>query len=369
MSSAAASPIRFALAGVGNCASSLLQGIALAHQLGGDNLPGLMSPILGGYRVTDLLPVAAFDIDTRKVGCPLRQAVFAEPNNARLFCRELPPAWDAVTVSPAPALDGVAAHLASYPPAQRVEPLAANPTTPADIVQILKTSGAQVLVNYLPVGSQKATEIYAEACLRAGVAMVNCIPVFLASDPEWGRRFTDARLPLVGDDVKSQLGATILHRTLARLFESRGLRITGSYQLNTAGNTDFLNMLDRSRLASKKRSKTQSVQSQLTEPIPDGALHIGPSDYVGYLKDNKVAFLRLEAEGFAGMPLNVEVRLSVEDSPNSAGCVVDAIRAARIALDRGIGGPLEAASAWLMKSPPVQMTDDAAQRQFANWAK
>ena len=357
--------IRIAIAGVGNCASSLIQGLAYYASRPADPI-GLAHPELGGYRITDITPVAAFDIDARKVGKPLHEAIFAPPNNTTVFCREV--AKSNVMVQMGDVLDGVAPHMASFPPGQRFEP---SPARPVDVAQALRDSGAKILVNLLPVGSQRATEFYAQSCLDAGVAMVNCIPVFIASDPTWATRFAERGLPCVGDDIKAQVGATITHRTLARLFADRGVRIDSTYQLNTGGNTDFLNMLNRDRLASKKVSKTEAVQSQLDVPLDPDRIHIGPSDFVPFLKDNKVCFIRMEGTGFGGVPLNLELRLSVEDSPNSAAVVVDAIRCCKLARDAGMAGPLEVPSAWCMKHPPRQMTDvDAklALEEFVNEA-
>lgn len=346
--------IPIAIAGVGNCASSLVQGLAWYARR--RDAVGLMHARIGGYRVSDLHVVAAFDIDQRKVGRPLGQAIFAPPNNTRAFCDRVP---RGVQVQMGPVLDGVAAHMKHYPAACRFEPADVRPV---DVARVLKRSGAQILVNYMPVGAQKAAEFYARACIEAGVALVNCMPVFIASDPTWAKRFARAGLPCIGDDIKAQVGATITHRTLARLLVERGVKLDRTYQLNVGGNTDFLNMLDRSRLASKKISKTQAVQSQLDTALPEDAIHIGPADYVPFLKDNKVCFLRLEGSGFGGVPMNLELRLSVEDSPNSSGVVVDAIRCAKLALDRGLAGPVEAACAWTMKHPPRQMHDADARR-------
>jgi myo-inositol-1-phosphate synthase len=361
------SPIRIAIVGVGNCASSLVQGLAYYGngRRGGE---GVMRQRIGGYGVADLLPVAAFDVDARKVGRSLAEAIFAPPNNTAVFCPEVG-AIGAVRVSMGRVLDGVAAHMKRWPAGVRPVLSRQRQADLATVVKVLRESGAEVLVNYLPVGSRKASEFYAQACLKARVAMVNCIPVFLASDAKWAARFARAGLPIVGDDIKAQIGATITHRTLARLMASRGVKITSTYQLNTGGNTDFLNMLDRSRLTSKRQSKTQAVQSQLPTPLHADRIHIGPSDYIPFLNDNKVCFLRLEGEGFGGVPMNLELRLSVEDSPNSAACVVDAIRAAKLALDRGERGAVREASAWLMKHPPAQMPDDEAARAFDAWAK
>ena len=350
------STIRIAIAGVGNCASSLVQGFSYyaAHP---DDQTGLAHPELGGYRITDIDVVAAFDIDARKVGKPLHEAIFALPNNTTVFCREVK--RTNVIVQMGEVHDGVAAHMANYPPHQRFDVAAAKPV---DVAKALRESGAEILVNFLPVGSQKATELYAQGCLDAGVGLVNCIPVFIASDATWARRFAERGLPCVGDDIKAQVGATITHRTLAKLFADRGVRIDSTYQLNTGGNTDFLNMLNRERLSSKKVSKTDAVQSQLDVPLEADQIHIGPSDFVPFLKDNKVCFLRLNGTGFGGVPLNLELRLSVEDSPNSAGVVVDAIRGCKAARDRKMGGAIEPVSAWTMKHPPRQMSDVEALR-------
>jgi len=353
------SPIRVAVAGVGNCAASLIQGVVYYRRLAEDDgrakTLGLMHETIGGYRSGDLEFVAAFDIDRRKVGRPLEEAVFAPPNCTKTIIRDLPATG--VSVHMGPVLDGCSGHMTEFPDRQRFIPAEAEP---ADVAGVLRDSGAEILLNYLPVGSQQATEHYAEACLSAGVSLVNCVPVFIVSEPGWARRFADAGIPCVGDDIKAQVGATIVHRVLTRLFRDRGAALEATYQLNTGGNTDFLNMLERHRLSSKKVSKTEAVQSQLDEPLPEDQVHIGPADYVPWQKDNKVCFLRMEGRGFAGVPLNLELRLSVEDSPNSAGCAVDAVRLCRLARDRHLAGPLEAASAYLMKHPPVQMDDGTA---------
>ena len=350
--------IRVAIAGVGNCASSLVQGIYYYRdpqrlQAG----TGLMHPDLGGYYPADIEIVAAFDVDRRKVGKPLREALLAKPNCTPVFCPDLPEI--PVTVQMGPVLDGYSEHMADYPE-DRTFVLADEP--PVDVVRVLRETGAEILINYLPVGSEQATRYYAEAALEAGVAFINAIPVFIASSPRWAERFRRKGLPVVGDDIKSQVGATIVHRVLTRLFEDRGVRLRRTYQLNFGGNTDFLNMLNHSRLKSKKRSKTQSVQSQLGEPLPGEDIHIGPSDYVPWLNDNKVCMIRMEGTGFGDQPIELELRLSVQDSPNSAGVMIDAIRCTKLALDRGLAGPIEPVSAYFMKSPPVQYTDDEARR-------
>ena len=348
------SKIRVAVAGVGNCASSLIQGVAWYRANPGKTV-GLMHPHLAGYALEDIEFVAAFDIDARKVGRPLEEAIFALPNNTKDLCRPLPPTG--VTVQMSPILDGFPEHMQEFAEHLRFVPASAEP---CDVAKVLTESGAEILLNYLPVGSQKATEFYAQMCLETGVSLINCIPVFIVSEQGWAEKFRSAGIPCVGDDVKAQLGATITHRTLAKLFVDRGMTIDSTYQLNTGGNTDFLNMLNRSRLASKKISKTQAVQSQLDVPLDAEHIHIGPSDFVAFQKDNKVCFLRIEARGFADVPMNLELRLSVEDSPNSAGVVCDAIRCCRLARDRGLAGPLDAISAWTMKHPSTQFADTQA---------
>ncbi len=355
-------PIRVAIAGVGNCASALVQGVAWYAGRDGDDRGGLMRASIGGFRARDLEFVAAFDVDDRKVGRGLEEAIFAAPNCTRVFQESLPA--PGVTVAMAPVLDGVAAHMAEHPE-ERAFRVADE--APVDLARALTASGAEVLVSYLPVGAEAAVRAFAEACLEAGVAFVNCVPVFIASDPEWSKRFRDAGLPIVGDDIKSQVGATIVHRLLARLLADRGVELDRTYQLNTGGNTDFLNMLERSRLASKKTSKTEAVQSQLDERLATDDIHIGPSDYVPWQGDNKVAFIRAEGRGFGDAPIELELRLSVQDSPNSAGVVIDAIRCAKLGLDRGLGGPLEAACAYYMKSPPIQMRDEEARVAVDAW--
>ena len=347
--------IKVAIAGVGNCASALVQGVEYYRNRRNAAIDGVMRHTIGGYRASDIEFVAAFDVDKRKVGRPLEEAIFAKPNCTRVFQSSLP--VSNVVVQAGPVLDGVAPHMAEYPDDAAFRSADLEPT---DIAAALSGSGAEILVCYLPVGSEQAVKHYAEACLAAGVGLVNCVPVFLASDPEWAGRFLDAGLPIVGDDIKSQVGATIVHRTLARLFADRGASVDRTYQLNTAGNTDFLNMLERKRLKSKKISKTESVQSQLDERLDPSDIHIGPSDYIPWQHDNKICFIRIEGRGFGDAPIELELRLSVEDSSNSAGVVVDAIRCAKLARDRGVAGPLEAPSAYYMKSPPRQFRDSVA---------
>jgi myo-inositol-1-phosphate synthase len=328
--------IKVAVVGVGNCASSLIQGLEFYKGTKANKSSGLMHPRIGKWGVSDIEIVAAFDIDRRKVGKPVEEAIFAKPNCTMVYQKALP--VSGVKVQMGPILDGVAGHMADYS-----DDLAFRPADigPVDIVDALRESKAEVLVCYLPVGSEEAVHHYAQACLDAGVAMVNCMPVFIASNPEWAQKFKDAGLPIVGDDIKSQVGATIVHRTLTRLFGDRGVNLDRTYQLNTGGNTDFLNMLALERLKSKKISN-------------------GPSDYVQWQGDNKVAFIRMEGRGFGNAPIELELRMSVQDSPNSAGVVIDAIRCVGLGLQRGLSGPLEAASAYYMKSPPQQMRDSVA---------
>ena len=360
-------PIRIAIVGVGNCASSLLQGIEWYRRRSTDFATrdavreehlGLMNYEIGGYRPFDIEVVAAFDVDGRKVGLPVEEAIFSPPNNTMVLQRDLPATE--VFVQMSPVLDGVAEHMADYPDRQTFV-VADEPAV--DVERVLRASGAEILLNYLPVGSEAATRFYAECALNTGTSFINCIPVFIVSDEGWGRRFAESGIPCVGDEIKAQVGTTITHRALARLMVERGARLDRTYQLNTGGNTDFLNMLNRDRLASKKISKTAAVASQLPYEMSPDDIHIGPSDFVPWQKDNKLCFLRLEGRGFAGFPVEMELRLSVEDSSNSAGCCVDAIRACKLARDRGIGGPLEDISAYLMKHPPRQMTDDHARRR------
>jgi myo-inositol-1-phosphate synthase len=347
--------IKVAIAGVGNCASALVQGVEYYRDRRGDALEGVMRQSIDGYRCGDIEFVAAFDVDRRKVGRPLEEAIFAKPNCTRIFQSALP--VSNLIVQMGPVLDGVAAHMADYPDEAAFRPVDLEPT---DVAIALRASGAEVLVCYLPVGSEQAVKHYARACLDARVAMINCVPVFLASDPHWAQEFRNAGIPIIGDDIKSQVGATIVHRALVRLFSDRGVGVERTYQLNTGGNSDFLNMLERKRLQSKKISKTEAVQSQLDERLDVGDIHIGPSDYVPWQRDNKVCFIRIEGHGFGGAPVELEMRLSVEDSSNSAGVVIDAVRCAKLALERGEAGPLVAPSAYYMKSPPRQLRDSVA---------
>ncbi len=342
--------IRVAIIGVGNCASSLVQGVEFYRDAQGEAfIPGLMHPVLGGYAVGDIEFSAAFDVNTTKVGLDLAEAVFAEPNNTFRFA-DVPATG--VTVQRGPTLDGLGTYLR--------EVISESPQPQADVAGILRETQTDVLVSFLPVGSERATEWYAEQALEAGCAFVNCIPVFIASRTAWRRRFEERNLPLVGDDVKSQLGATIAHRMLVNLFRQRGVRVDRTYQLNFGGNTDFLNMLARDRLASKKISKTNAVTSQLGHALAEKDIHVGPSDYVPWLGDRKFCHIRIEGTTFGNMPLSCEVKLEVWDSPNSAGVVIDAIRCAKLALDRGVGGVLTGPAACFMKSPPQQFTDHEA---------
>jgi myo-inositol-1-phosphate synthase len=344
------STVRLAIVGVGNCASSLVQGIHYYKDAEPDSaVPGLMHVDLGGYHVGGVEVVAAFDVDGKKVGRDVSEAIYSEPNNTIRFA-DVPPTG--VTVQRGPTLDGLGHYYR--------ETIEESDAAPVDIANALRRAEADVVVCYLPVGSEEAAKHYAEAALDAGVAFVNCLPVFIASDRTWAERFVTAGLPIVGDDIKSQVGATIVHRVLTKLFEDRGVKLNRTYQLNFGGNMDFMNMLERERLVSKKLSKTQSVQSQMRKQLDKHDIHIGPSDHVPWLEDRKWAQIRLEGQAFGDVPLNIELKLEVWDSPNSAGIVIDAVRCAKLALDRGVAGPLIGPSAYFMKSPPVQFSDDSA---------
>jgi myo-inositol-1-phosphate synthase len=356
--------IRVAISGTGNCCCSLIQGLSYYREREKGEIPGLMHVDFGGYLIKHVKPVAAFDVDARKVGRDLSEAIFAKPNCTTVFQKDVPKTG--VNVKKGPVLDGVAAHMHEHPEDRT---FVLSKETPADIAKELEKSGAEILINYMPVGSEQATRHYAQAALEAGCAFINCMPVFIASTPRWVKMFEERKLPIVGDDIKSQVGATIVHRTLARLFAERGVKIDSSYQLNVGGNTDFSNMLARDRLKSKKISKTQAVQSNLPVPIDPYNLHISPSDYVPWLKDKKLCFLRIEGRKFGDVPVNIEARLDVEDSPNSAGVVIDALRAAKIGLDRGIGGPLYSISAYTMKSPPEQYPDPVAREMVEQFIR
>ncbi|MSO87811.1 MAG: inositol-3-phosphate synthase [Acidimicrobiia bacterium] len=350
--------IRLAIAGMGNCASSLVQGLTYYQDADpADRVPGLMHVVLGGYHIRNIKLVAAFDVDAEKVGLDASKALLAEINNTVIFA-EVPNLG--VEVMRGPTFDGFGEFY--HQVAEE------SPAEPVDVAQILRDTKTDVLVSYLPVGSEEAQRYYAQACLDAGVAFVNAIPVFIASDPVWAEKFRAAGLPIVGDDIKSQVGATIVHRTLARLFEDRGTTIDHTYQLNFGGNMDFMNMLERKRLKSKKISKTQSVTSQIDQGISDRDVHIGPSDHVPWLEDRKWALIRLEGRNFGDVPLTIELKLEVHDSPNSAGVIIDAVRCAKIGLDRGMGGPLEGPSAYFMKSPLKQYRDEDAHRLVEAYA-
>jgi myo-inositol-1-phosphate synthase len=349
--------VRVAIVGVGNCASSLVQGVQYYKDADENaTVPGLMHVRLGPYHVRDVKFVAAFDVDAKKVGFDLSEAIFASENNT-IKIADVPPTN--VVVHRGPTLDGIGKYYA--------DTIEVSDTEPADVVKVLKDNEVDVLVSYLPVGSEEADKFYAQCAIDAGVAFVNALPVFIASDPVWAKKFEDAGVPIVGDDIKSQVGATITHRVMAKLFEDRGVQLDRTMQLNVGGNMDFLNMLERERLESKKISKTQAVTSNLQREFKTKDVHIGPSDHVGWLDDRKWAYVRLEGRAFGDVPLNLEYKLEVWDSPNSAGVIIDAVRAAKIAKDRGIGGPVEAASAYLMKSPPKQLPDDVARAQLEDF--
>ena len=355
--------VRVAVVGVGNCATSLIQGVHYYRDASPEQtVPGLMHVELGPYHVRDVEFVAAFDVDDKKVGKDLSEAINASENNTIKIC-DVPTLG--VEVQRGPTLDGLGKYYR-----ETIEESAAEPV---DVVQALKDSGADVLVSYLPVGSEQADKFYAQCAIDAGVAFVNALPVFIASDPVWAKKFEDAGVPIVGDDIKSQIGATITHRVMAKLFEDRGVALDRTYQLNVGGNMDFKNMLERERLESKKVSKTQAVTSnlhgELAGKTSDRNVHIGPTDYVAWLDDRKWAYVRLEGRAFGDVPLNLEYKLEVWDSPNSAGIIIDAIRAAKIAKDRGIGGPIHAASTYLMKSPPIQMPDDQGRERLEQFIR
>lgn len=359
--------IRIAIVGVGNCASSLVQGINFYRTPSSNGADiGLMHRKIGPYQPQDIEVVAAFDIDRRKVGLDVAEAIFSQPNCTKIFCNKIKPTG--ATVMMGCVFDGYAAHMQEYEPKRTFLPLEKE-STREQIIEELRRSGAEIMANYLPVGSEEATRFYAGCALEANVAFVNNIPVFIASDPVWAKRFAEKNLPIVGDDIKAQLGATVLHRTIADLFRKRGVKIDRTYQLNTGGNTDFLNMLNRSRLASKKTSKTEAVQSVIGARLADENIHIGPSDYVPWQNDNKVCYIRVEGKLFGDVPMELDVKLSVEDSPNSAGVAIDAIRCCKLALDRGKGGVLHSASAYFSKHPPIQMTDDDAHRCVEEFIK
>ncbi len=349
--------VRVAVVGVGNCAASLVQGVQYYRDTPADaRVPGLMHVQFGDYHVSDVEFVAAFDVDAKKVGQDLSEAIVASENNTIKIC-DVPPTG--ITVQRGVTLDGLGKYYR--------ETITESDAEPVDVVAALKEAKADVVVCYLPVGSEDAARFYAQAAIDAGCAFVNALPVFIAGTPEWAQKFVDAGLPIVGDDIKSQVGATITHRVLTKLFEDRGVEVQRTYQLNVGGNMDFMNMLERDRLESKKISKTQSVTSQIDREIAPRDVHIGPSDYVAWLDDRKWAFVRLEGKAFGDVPLSLEYKLEVWDSPNSAGVIIDAIRAAKIALDRGIGGPLLSASSYFMKSPPEQYADDVCRQRVEDF--
>lgn len=354
--------IKVAIVGIGNCASSLVQGAA--YYAANPSSPGMIHGEIGGYRAEDVQWVLGIDVDQRKVGQDIADAIFAAPNNTTRFCDTMP--MTGAKVMRGRTLDGVAPHMTQA--GERGFVLSDEPdATQADIVAALRAANADVLLNFLPVGSQAASEFYMECALEAGVGVVNCMPVFIASDPEWEARFRRAGLPIIGDDIKAQIGATIVHRNLSTLFSSRGVTVERTYQLNTGGNTDFMNMLDRQRLSAKKESKTEAVQAALAERLADENILIGPSEYVPWQKDNKLCFLRLEGTQWGGVPLNLELRLSVEDSPNAAACVMDAIRLCKYAMDIGDSGALIGPSAYYCKHPPQQITEDIAARMVSEY--
>lgn len=352
------SKIKIAIIGVGNCASSLIQGIHYYRDKMPEEIIGLMHWDIGGYTPCDIEIVAAFDIDKRKVGVDVNEAIFSKPNCTAVFCDDIPNSG--VKVSMGNLLDGFSEHMKDYDNNRTFILAEETEHTQEEIINILRETGTEILLNYLPVGSEKAAKFYAICALEAEVAFINNIPVFIASNPEWAEKFKEKNLPIIGDDIKAQLGATITHRVLTDLFAKRGVKLERTYQLNTGGNTDFLNMLNQSRLASKKESKTEAVQSVTGNRLDDDDIHIGPSDYVPWQNDNKICFIRMEGKLFGDIPMNLELRLSVEDSPNSAGVAIDAIRCTKLALERKQGGPLIAPSAYFCKHPPQQFSDDEA---------
>jgi myo-inositol-1-phosphate synthase len=356
-------PIKLAVVGLGNCASSLIQGIYYYKDAKENEfIPGVMHVKIGEYHLGDIKIVAAFDVNENKVGKDVAEAIYAKPNNTTIFAK-VPKMG--VIVSRGPLLDGVNKYTAPLVPVNKARKV-------VDVVKTLRDSGAEIVINYLPVGSQQATEFYAEAAIKAGCGFVNCIPVFIASNKKWADKFKKAGLPIIGDDIKAQVGATITHRTLVNLFLDRGMKIVHTYQLNTGGNTDFLNMLERERLVSKKISKTEAVTSQIEargQTIDEGDIHIGPSDYVPWQKDNKICFLRIESKHFGDVPMNLELRLSVEDSPNSAGVAIDSIRCLKLALDNHLSGAIVEPASYFQKHPPVQFEDRHARELVEQYIK
>lgn len=354
--------IRIAIIGIGNCASALIQGIYYYKNFSREDLiPGLMYPILGGYRVSDIKIVTAFDVDKRKVGKDISEAIFLKPNCTRVFYSKIPNFGKKVKMGP--ILDGVAKHFKNHLKEKGFLP---SKEKPVNVAQELKKSGTEILINFLPVGSERATRFYAKEALKANCAFINCIPVFIASNKNWAKKFEKKGLPIAGDDVCSQCGATIIHKALTKLLVDRGIKIDNSYQLNIGGNTDFLNMLDQSRLVSKRISKTEAVQKMIPYKIP---LRIGPSDYVSHLNDNKICYININGRNFGNNPLSIELKLSVEDSPNSAGVVIDVIRCCKLALDRKIAGPLTSISAFAFKHPPVHMPYQKAKRELEKFIR
>lgn len=360
MSKSKKDSIKIAIVGIGNCASSLVQGIEYYKNAAEDDfVPGVMHVNFGGYHIRDIEVVAAFDVNDTKVGKDVAEAIYAEPNNTTVFA-QVPTLG--VTVSKGPRLDGVNKYT------EAVVPISSKKEV--DVVQVLKESGAEIVVNYLPVGSEEATKFYAQAAIDAGCGFVNNIPVFIASDPEWARAFQRAKLPVIGDDIKAQVGATITHRTLVNLFLDRGMKVERTYQLNTGGNTDFMNMLERERLSSKKKSKTNAVTSMIEargQHIDPEDIHVGPSDFVPWQKDNKICFMRIESKHFGDVPMNLELRLSVEDSPNSAGVAIDSIRCMKLALNHGLSGPIVEPAAYFQKHPPKQIEDRTARQMVEDF--
>ena len=357
--------IKIAIVGIGNCASSLIQGLTFYENVKDEReIPGLLNNSIGGYYISDIEIVAAFDVDKRKIGKDVSEAIFQKKNNTTVLCENVKES--VVKVLRGPTLDGVSKHMEEYDEDIR---FVESDENPVDVVKVLRETKPDILINYLPVGSQKATEYYVNCCLEAGVSFINAIPVFISSKDEYAKMFEDAGLVCVGDDIKAQIGATITHRVLTNLFSKRGVKLKRTYQLNTGGNTDFLNMLDRKRLSFKKISKTEAVQSQLGQPLHWKNIHIGPSDFIPWQKDNKICFIRMEGEQFGSVPMNLEMRLSVEDSPNSAGVMIDAIRCTKLAIDRGIKGYLKEISAFGFKHPAIQYSDDKAFKMLDEFIK
>jgi myo-inositol-1-phosphate synthase len=359
--------IKIAVVGLGNCASSLLQGIEYYKDKKPEEAIGLMHWEIGGYAPSDIEVVAAFDIDKRKVGHDVNEAIFARPNCTAVFCPKMPKTG--IKVSMGKILDGVSEHMKDYDEDCRFVISSEKEPSTDDVINILKNSGAEIMLNYLPVGSEEATQFYAQCALDTGIAFVNNIPVFIASNPVWAKKFEDKNIPLIGDDIKAQIGATITHRTLTDLFKRRGVKLERTYQLNTGGNTDFLNMLNRNRLSSKKESKTEAVQSVTAQRLSKRNIHVGPSDYVPWQDDQKICFIRMEGKMFGDVPMNLELRLSVEDSPNSAGVVIDAVRCCKLALIAGLGGVLYSPASYFCKHPPRQFNDDECYRRTQEFIK